>query len=133
MKLKYRTFLTLLLLVMGVSMSWAEFRSFCAVLNNQAGTLLTADEQIQGTAVNFGVAVADDGTTIRVAADDASAVATISGKYHSDHGMTGLNVTVPVDGGVKISVGQCTYSSNDIVVKDSEGKEIGRASCRERV
>ena len=124
MKLKYRTFLTLLLLVMGVSMSWAEFRSFSAVLNNQAGTLLTADEQVQGTAVNFGVAVADDGTTIRVAADDASAVATISGKYHSDHGMTGLNVTVPVDGGVKIIVGQCTFSGSDIVVKNSEGNVV---------
>ena len=77
-----KTFLTLFLLIMGTMMSWADFKNFSAVLNNQDGTLLTAEEQVQGTAVSFGVAVDDAGNTTRVAADDATAVATISGKYH---------------------------------------------------
>ena len=124
MKKTSRTFLTLFLLVMGTVMSWADFKNFSAVLNNQDGTLLTAEEQVQGTAVSFGVAVDDAGNTTRVAADDASAVATISGKYHSDHGMTNLVVTVPVDGNVKISVGQCTFSGSDIVVKNSAGETV---------
>ena len=123
MKRKFRTFLTLCLLVMGTTMSWAEFQNFSAVLNNQEGTLLTAEEQVQETALSFGVAV-NEGTTVRVASDDASAVATISGKYHSDHGMTNLVLTVPVEGGVKIIVGQCTYSGSDIVVKNSEGQVV---------
>ena len=97
MKKQFRTFITLFLLMMGTTMSWAEFQNFSAVLNNQEGTLLTTEEQVQGTALDFGVAV-NNGTTVRVAKDDASAVATISGKYHSDHGMTNLVVTVPVDG-----------------------------------
>ena len=54
----------------------ADFKNFSVIVNNQTGTLLTAEEQVQGTAVNFGVAVADDGTISRVAADDASSVAT---------------------------------------------------------
>ena len=124
MKKTSRTFLTLFLLVMGTVMSWADFKNFSAVLNNQDGTLLTAEEQVQGTAVSFGVAVDDAGNTTRVAANDASAVATISGKYHSDHGMTNLVVTVPVDGNVKISVGQCTFSGSDIVVKNSAGETV---------
>ena len=125
MKKQFRTFITLFLLMMGTTMSWAEFQNFSAVLNNQEGTLLTTEEQVQGTALDFGVAV-NNGTTVRVAKDDASAVATISGKYHSDHGMTNLVVTVPVDGGVKIIVGQCTYSGSDIVVKNSEGQVVAQ-------
>lgn len=123
-----KTFLTLFLLIMGTMMSWADFKNFSAVLNNQDGTLLTAEEQVQGTAVSFGVAVDDAGNTTRVAADDATAVATISGKYHSDHGMTNLVVTVPVSGNVKILVGQCTYSGSDIVVKNSDGTTVASKS-----
>lgn len=122
----FRTILTLLLLVVGTTLSWAEFRNFAAILNNQAGTLLTSEEQVEGTAVSFGVAVDESGTVTRVDAGDASAVATISGKYHSDHGMTNLSVVVPVDGGVVITVGQCTYSGNDIVVKNSESTVVAQ-------
>ena len=124
MKTTTRFFLTLCLFFMGAMMSWAGFKNFSAVLNNQDGTLLTVAEQVQDAAVSFGVAVDDAGNTIRVAADDASAVATISGKYHSDHGMTHLVVTVPVEGNVKISVGQCTYSGSDVVVKNSSGETV---------
>ena len=105
-----------------------EFRNFSVIVNNQTGTLLTSDEQVQGTTVNFGVAVDAEGTVSRVAADDASAVATVSGKYHSDHGCTNLQVVTTVPGPVKIFVGQCTYSSSAITVKNSNGETVVTAT-----
>ena len=52
---------TLCLLLMLAIVSRADgFKDFSVIVNNQDGTLLTADEQVQGTAINFGVAVADD-------------------------------------------------------------------------
>ena len=102
----------------------ADFKDFSVIVNNQDGTLLTADEQVQGTAINFGVAVADDGTTTRVAADDANAVATVSGNYHSEHGCTALKVVVPNAANVKITVGQCTYSPKAITVTDADGNVV---------
>ena len=113
------------LLLMLAMVSKADgFKDFGVIVNNQEGTLLTADEQAQGTAVSFGVAVADDGTVSRVAADDASAVATVSGKFHSEHGCTELKVVVPNATNVKITVGQCTYSGSTITVTDANGKEV---------
>ena len=113
------------LLLMLAMVSKADgFKDFGVIVNNQEGTLLTAEEQSQGTEVSFGVAVADDGTVSRVAADDASAVATISGKYHSEHGCTGLKVVVPNAANVKITVGQCTYSGKTITVTNADGKEV---------
>ena len=100
------------------------FKNFAAIVNNATGSFLTADEQVQGTTFSFGVAISDDGTITRVAADDASSVATISGKFHSDHGSTNLSVTAPVDVPVKILVGQCTYSSSAIVVTNSTGETV---------
>ena len=124
MKTKQLMFV-LVLLLCGTMTSWADFKDFSVQVNNQDGTLLTLEEiATQGTAFEFGVAVAADGTVSRVAADDASSVATVSGKYHSDHGATGLKVVVPVDGTVKITVGQCTYSSNAIKVTNSAGTEV---------
>ena len=124
---KFRIFLTLFLMILGTAASWAEFKDFSAVLNNQEGTLLTAEEQVQGTEISFGVAVDAQGVTSRVAADDASAVATIKGKYHSDHGMTNLVVNVPVEGGVKITVGACTYSGSEINVKVDGNVVVSKA------
>ena len=100
------------------------FKNFSVIVNNQDGTLLTADEQVQGTSVSFGVAVAEDGTVSRVAADDASAVAVISGKYHSDHGMTSLECVVAVEGGVKVTFGNCTYSSRQATITDADGNVV---------
>ena len=121
-----RPFFCLILAMLGMSQSAvaADFKDFSVIVNNQTGTLLTSEEQVQGTAVEFGVAVAADGTVSRVATGDASSVATVSGKYHNDHGCTKLKVVVPVPGAVKIIVGQCTYSGNDIVVKNSAGETV---------
>ena len=114
----------LAMLGMAQTAAAADFKDFSVIVNNQDGTLLTADEQSQGTAVNFGVAVDADGKVSRVAADDASAVATVSGKYHSDHGCTALKVVVPNATNVKITVGQCTYSGKTIKVTDAQGNEV---------
>ena len=114
----------LAMLGMAQTAAAADFKDFSVIVNNQDGTLLTADEQSQGTAVNFGVAVDADGKVSRVAADDASAVATVSGKYHSDHGCTALKVVVPNATNVKITVGQCTYSGKTIMVTDAQGNEV---------
>ena len=116
---------TLCLLLMLAIVSRADgFKDFGAIVNNQDGTLLTAEEQVQGTVINFGVAVADDGTVSRVAADDASAVATVSGKFHSEHGCQVLQVVVPNATNVKITVGQCTYSPAAITVTDAAGNVV---------
>jgi len=117
-------FLVTCLMMLFSQTTWADFKKFSVQVNNQAGTLLTAAEQTQGTQFSFGVAVASDGTTSRVEETDASSVATISGKYHSDHGSTGLKVVVPVDGNVKITVGQCTFSGSDIKVTDASGQVV---------
>lgn len=105
-------------------MTEADFSDFSAILNNQSGSLLTSTEQVQGTSVNFGIATDEDGNTVRVAADSPLAFATVSGAYHSDHGMTGLSVTTKVSGNVKISVGECTYSGNVITVKNADNQTV---------
>lgn len=123
---RIRLFICSFLAILGMTQtaSAAGFKDFSVIVNNQTGTLLTSAEQTQGTTVSFGVAVADNGTVSRVEAGDASSVATVSGTYHSDHGCTGLKVVVPVEGSVKITVGQCTYSSNTIKVTDSNGNTV---------
>lgn len=125
MKKSMRFALMLFLMCIGTVASWADFKDFSVQVNNQEGTLLTSEEMaVQHTAFEFGVAVASDGAVSRVAAGDANSVATVSGKYHSDHGSTGLKVVVPVDGNVKITVGQCTYSGSAIKVTNSDGAEV---------
>ena len=122
----FRLFAWLFLMILGMTQTAmaADFKDFSVIVNNQSGTLLTSEEQVQGTAVSFGVAVADDGTVSRVAVDDESSVATVSGTYHSDHGCTSLKVVVPVKGNVKITVGQCTFSGSAITVKNSNGETV---------
>ena len=112
-----RLLLVLVMLVGALSMS-AAFRDFAVVLNNGTGTLLTAEEQVQGTAVNFGVTVAEDGTVTRVAADAEGVAAVVEGKFHSEHGLNNFVATVPVEGPVKITLAQCSYGGDATVVND---------------
>ena len=107
--------------------NYDKFQDFEAIVNNQEGTLLTSEEQVQGTAVEFGIAVNDEGKTLRVATNDPDAFATISGNYHSEHGLTNMKVTVNVNSFVEILVGQCTYSSTPIKVTNSYGVEVASA------
>ena len=124
MKYKLLRLSLLSMLMMLCGNVFAEFKDFEVIVNNQEGTMLTSNELVQGTSVEFGVAVASDGTVSRVAAGDATSVATISGNYHSDHGLTGMKVVVPVDGNVTIIVGQCTYSGSEIKVTNSAGTTV---------
>jgi len=116
--------LVMVVLMIGWSSAWADFKDFYVQVNNQTGTLLTSEEQVQDTFFSFGVAVASNGTVSRIETSDASSVATVSGKYHSDHGATNLSVVVPVDGPVKITVGRCTYSGSTITVKNSQDETV---------
>ena len=90
----------------GVLPAMAQFKDVKIDLNS----LLTSEEMTQGTALSFGLSVADDGTVSRVAADDAAANAVVSGTYHSEHGWTGSKMVIAVEGPVKIGIGNCTYS-----------------------
>lgn len=90
----------------GVLPAMAQFKDVKIDLNS----LLTSEEMTQGTALSFGLSVADDGTVSRIAADDAAANAVVSGTYHSEHGWTGSKMVIAVEGPVKIGIGNCTYS-----------------------
>ena len=85
------------------------------------GAFLTAEETSNVTA---GLKMNDDGTYTRVAADDASANAIITAKYHStDHGLCNFSATVAVEGTVKISFGTCAWGG-DVTVKNAEGETV---------
>ena len=115
MKNLLRLGITCLLLMLAIVSRADAFKDFSVIVNNQEGTLLTDEEISEKAAFNFGVAVDNDGKVSRVAANDAKAVATVSGTLHGEHGSTGLKVVVPNAGNVKITVGQCTYSAKTIV------------------
>ncbi len=100
----------------------ADFRDIKVDLTN--GGLLTSEEQSAQSSVTFGVAVAEDGTVSRVAADAADANAVITCKFHSsDHGMQNFSATVPVTGPVKITFGSCAWGGN-VSVKNAAGTEV---------
>ena len=65
-----------------------------------------------------------DGGFTRVAADDVTANAVISGKYHSpEHGISNFSATVKVEGPVMITFGTCAWGGN-VTVKDETGAEV---------
>lgn len=92
------------------------FKNFAIDLTN--GNLLEESEKVQWQSISaFGIAVADDGTVSRVAADAANAAAVISGTWHSNQCWASLNVTVNVDGPVKIICGTQPWSDSPVTVK----------------
>lgn len=101
---------------------------FAAILNNETGTLIQSSELTQGTAVSFGVKKDSNDKTVRCLADDPDCIATISGTYHNDHGVTGLTVQVPVYGNTMITIGECSYSGNTITVKNSDNQVVATAT-----
>lgn len=92
--------------LLGVLPATAAFKDVKIDLNS----LLTSEEMVGGSAVSYGIVVADDGTLTRVPDYDPAANAVVSGNYHSDHGWTGSKMVIAVDGAVKVGVGNCTYS-----------------------
>lgn len=107
----------------GILPASAAFKDIKLDLTN--GNLLTQEEIDGGSTVEFGVAIGDDGTATRVAADAATANIVLRGKYHSnEHGWGNFSATVPVEGPVKVSMGTCNWGG-DVTIKDGEGNTIG--------
>ncbi len=77
--------------------------------------------------ISVGIKMNEDGTATRVAADDASANAIVTGKFHSgQHGLSNFSATVKVEGPVKIGMGSCAWGGN-VTVKDENGVEVANA------
>ena len=93
-----RHFVCMFLALLGMSQSASAFSDFKIDLTN--GALLNADELVQWQQLpDIGIAVTEDGTVSRVAADAANAAAVLTGKWHSnEHGWANFKAVVPVDG-----------------------------------
>ena len=115
-------YVLLMACLFGVSTAQAAFKDIKIDLTGH--NLLTDQEVTDKNMVNFGVAIADDGTPSRVAADDATAAIVLSGKYHSEeHGWGNFSATVAVEGPVKVSMGTCAWGG-DVTVKDASGNTV---------
>ena len=122
MKKLLRVFLTMVCLA-GLLPAHATFKDI--KLDLTGGIFFTDAEKTDKSSVSFGIAIADDGSATRVAADDASANIVLSGKYHSDeHGWGNFSAKVAVEGPVKISMGTCAWGG-DVTIKDGEGSVVG--------
>ncbi|MBR6590162.1 MAG: Ig-like domain-containing protein [Bacteroidaceae bacterium] len=106
----------------GVLPATAAFKDVKIDLTN--GNFLTETEIQDKSSVSFGVAIADDGTQSRVAADDATANIVIGGSYHSnEHGLGWFTSTVKVEGTVKIGMGSCAWGG-DVKVTNAAGETV---------
>lgn len=122
MKRQARFLVALLLLMVGATTTASAFND---IKINLTGDLVTAEEKAAKSELSFGVVIADDGTQTRVAADDASANIVLSGTYHDDsHGWTNLKAVVPVEGSVRIGLGNCQYGSATVKVNDASGETV---------
>ena len=92
---------------------------------NLVGSMLQTSERTEGVALEFGVAIADDGTQTRVAANDPSANVIVKGIFHDDsHGWTKAQAIIHVDGPVKIGVGNCQYGNQNASYEDGNGNKV---------
>ena len=80
--------------------------------------LLEESEQVQWGTINpFGIAVDKDGVVSRVAADADDSRATVQGKWHSNSCWASLNVSVKVEGPVKVTCGTQPWSDSPVTIK----------------
>ena len=92
---------------------------------NLVGPMLKTSERTEGVQLEFGVAIAADGTQTRVEPNDPSANAVVKGVFHDDsHGWTQSQITVKVDGPVVIGVGNCQYGNQDAYYTDADGNRV---------
>ena len=86
------------------------------------GSFFTAEEN--QSVISAGLKMNEDGSFTRVAADDETANAVITGKFHSnEHGLANFSATVKVLGTVKVSMGTCAWGG-DVTVKDASGATV---------
>ena len=106
--------------LLGVLPAMAAFKDVKVDFTNDK-VMTSADADI----TTIGIAVADDGTVTRVAADDATASFTVTGKYHStQHGLANFSATIAVEGPVKIGMGSCAWGG-DVTIKNAAGETCG--------
>ena len=123
MKFKLLRFLCLVTALFGMTLNVAadDFKDFAVDLRDANGGILTSDEASTSQTVTFGLAV-NEGVVSRVAADDANAVAVITGKTGNNHGLQNFSATVPVSGSVKITMSTCSWGGS-VSVKNAAGTE----------
>lgn len=112
-----------------------EWESYELVLN-AAGLLTTEDMTKVDNAypsISFGIALDAEGKAYRVAPDATNAIAVVSGKYHSDHGMNPFSMTAKVPGAVKITAGTCSFGTCQVKVNGNAAGEAvvgdGSTTC----
>ena len=94
------------------------------ILNNETGSMITSDEQVQGTQVSFGINAANE----RVEADADDAVVTVSGKYWNEHGFSGVTLTVKATGNMKFTIGNCTFNNETATITNANNETVASAS-----
>ena len=103
------------------------FRNFAVQLTNA--------DVFDTSVMKFGVKVAADGTYSATDFADETANFTVSAVRFNDpqHGWVNCTFTVPVDGPVKVGLGNCQYGSQDGTITDAAGNETaltkGNANC----
>lgn len=119
-----------LLFLMPSSVS-AEWRDIKVDLTNK--NLLLEGEDVQYRWVNgdnssgdyIGIAVDNKGVVSRVDKDDANAVCQVKGKWHSDQwGWVNNEIIVPVEGTVKITIGDAYSYGSAVTVKNSSKESV---------
>lgn len=96
---------------------------------------LTDADIFDTSKMNFGVKVAEDGTYTATTANDVTANFTVKAASFNgkDHGWVNCEFTVPVQGPVKIGLGNCQYGSQDGTITDAAGNVTaltkGNANC----
>ena len=107
--------------------STAGFRDFAVQLTNA--------DIFNTNVMNFGVKVAADGSYTATTADDVTANFTVKAASFNgmDHGWVNCEFTIPVQGPVKIGLGNCQYGSQDGNITDAAGNvtalTVGKANC----
>ena len=123
---KIRHFVWLFLTLLGMATS-ATATSFKVQLTNT--------DVFDSNTNNFGVKVAADGTYTATAVDDASATFTVKAARWNDkdHGWVNCVFTIPVDGPVKVGLGNCQFGAQDGTIVDAAGNStaltVGNANC----
>lgn len=131
MKQQFKSCVWLILMLLGMTQTAnAAFQNFAVELRDASGGILTSDETSNSQTITFGLAVdVTTGAVSRVAADDASAVAVITGKTGNNHGLQSFSATVPVDGSVKITMSTCSWGGT-VSVKDGSNTEVASFSTQ---
>ena len=77
------------------------------------------------TEFSTGVVIDDRGETYLVPEGDLSSSIDITTSYHDkDHGYLGIIATVPVEGPVIVTIGNCQYGKGKIIIKTAEGASV---------